>query len=107
MFQDSKINGIILLGLHHMPGLREKYIDGIVRISQKYDKPIVMCDIGETEMALYTRSRFDRLCVPSFESPEDAARAMKSLVWYGEYLKRNGCEEEYMAAFRKACGPKK
>ena len=107
MFQDPKIHGIILLGLHHMPGLREKYIDGIVKISQKYDKPLLMCDIGETEMALYTRSRFDRLCVPSFESPEDAARGMKALVRYGEYLKRNGCSEEYIASFRKACSPKK
>ena len=90
MFQDSKISGIILLGLHHMPGLREVYIDGIVKIASNYTKPIVMCDIGETEMALYTRSRFDRLCVPSFESPEDAARAMKALVTYGEYLKKTG-----------------
>ncbi len=102
MFQDPQIYGIILLGLHHMPGLREKYIDGIVQVSQKYDKPIVMCDIGATEMALYTRSRFDRLCVPSFESPEDAARAMKALVTYGTYLKRIGCADEYMASLKKA-----
>ena len=107
MFQDTNTFGIILLGLHHMPGLRGKYIDGIVEVSKKYDKPIVMCDIGETEMALFTRSRFDRLCVPSFESPEDAARAMKALVTYGEYLRRNGCSEEYIAAFKKACIPAK
>jgi len=107
MFQDPNTFGIILLGLHHMPGLRGKYIDGIVEVAKKYNKPIVMCDIGETEMALYTRSRFDRLCVPSFESPEDAARAMKALVTYGEYLRRNGCSEEYIAAFKKACTPAK
>jgi acyl-CoA synthetase (NDP forming) len=103
MFQDSQIYGIILLGLHHMPGLREKYIDGIVKIAAKYTKPIVMCDIGATEMALYTRSRFDRLCVPSFESPEDAARAMKALVTYGSYLKKAGCLDEYMKKFKKSC----
>ncbi|MCW3995410.1 MAG: CoA-binding protein [Candidatus Bathyarchaeota archaeon] len=106
MFQDPKIKGIILLGLHHMPGLREKYIDGIVETAAKYSKPIVMCDIGATEMALYTRSRFDRLCVPSFESPEDAARAMKALVAYGEYLQKNGCSDEYISAFKKVCTPK-
>ena len=69
-----------------------------------------MCDIGETEMALYTRSRFDRLCVPSFGSPEDAARAMASLVKYGEYLKRNGAVEDYIANYKKSCSitkPKK
>ena len=102
MFQDPQICGIILLGLHHMPGLREVYIDGIVKISESYSKPIVMCDIGETEMALYTRSRFDKLGVPSFESPEDAARAMKALATYGSYLKKCGCADEYMDAFKKA-----
>ena len=103
MFQDPEIDGIILLGLHHMPGLREKYIDGIVKISAKYLKPIVMCDIGETEMALYTRSRFDRLCVPSYSSPEGAARAMKALVTWGEYLEKNGAADERIAFIKKYC----
>jgi acetate---CoA ligase (ADP-forming) len=107
MFQDPQIYGIILLGLHHMPGLREVYIDGIVKIASNYTKPIVMCDIGETEMALYTRSRFDKLCVPSFTSPEDAARAMKSLVTYGQYLKKNGCADEYIASLKKIYGPQR
>ena len=35
MFQDSNIDGIILLGLHHMPGLREKYIDGVVEVAKE------------------------------------------------------------------------
>jgi acyl-CoA synthetase (NDP forming) len=73
-----------------------------VKIAENYSKPIVMCDIGETEMALYTRSRFDKLGVPSFESPEDAARAMKALATYGAYLKKSGCADEYMEAFKKA-----
>jgi acyl-CoA synthetase (NDP forming) len=103
MFRDPEINGIILLGLHHMPGLREKYIDGIVMISSRYSKPIVMCDIGETEMALYTRSRFDRLSVPSYPSPEAAARAMKALVTYGEYLTRYGAVDERIAFIKKNC----
>ena len=107
MFQDTKVNGIILLGLHHMPGLREVYIDGIKKISENYTKPIVMCDIGETEMALYTRSRFDKLGVPSFTSPEDAARAMKALVAYGAYLQKEGHAEQYMDAFKKASTPKR
>jgi acyl-CoA synthetase (NDP forming) len=102
MFQDPQVCGIILLGLHHMPGLREVYIDGIAKIAESYSKPIVMCDIGETEMALYTRSRFDKLGVPSYPSPEDAARAMKALVTYGAYLKKNNCLDEYIAAHKKA-----
>jgi acyl-CoA synthetase (NDP forming) len=101
MFQDKDICGIILLGLHHMPGLQEKYIDGTVKVAANYNKPIVMCDIGETEMALFTRSRFDKLGIPSFSSPEDAARAMKALVTYGLYLKKNNAFDEYIAQFAK------
>jgi acyl-CoA synthetase (NDP forming) len=99
MFQDSEVDGIIFLGLHHMPGLREKYIDDVSKVASKYCKPIVMCDIGETEMALYTRSRFDRLGIPAFSSPEDAARAMRALVSYGTYLQRNDAAEEYIKEF--------
>ncbi len=101
MFQETGICGVILLGLHHMPGLREKYIDNVVKVSKKYSKPLVMCDIGETEMAIYTRSRFDRLGVPSYTSPEDAARAMKALVNYGDYLQKNGNLEGYIQEFYK------
>jgi len=99
MLQDSKVDGVIFLGLHHMPGLREKYIDSVAKAARKYCKPLVMCDIGETEMALYTRGRFDRLGIPSYSSPEDAARAMKALVSYGSYLQRNGCAEEYLKEY--------
>jgi acyl-CoA synthetase (NDP forming) len=101
MFQDPELYGIILLGLHHSPSLKEEYIDGVAKIADKYSKPIVMCDIGETEMALYTRFRFDKLGIPSYSSPEDAARAMKALVSYGLYLKKNNCAESYIEEFLK------
>jgi acyl-CoA synthetase (NDP forming) len=101
MFQDPEVHGIILLGLHHLPSLKEEYIDGVAKIADKYSKPIVMCDIGETEMALYTRFRFDKLGIPSYSSPEDAARAMKALVSYGLYLKKNDCAESYIGEFLK------
>jgi len=99
VFQDSEIHGIILLGLHHVPGLQEDYIDRVAQVASNYDKPIVACDIGETEMALYTRSRFDKLGIPAYSSPEDAARAMSALVKYGLYLKKNNCLHEYLQSF--------
>jgi acyl-CoA synthetase (NDP forming) len=101
MFQAPEIQGIVLLGLHHIPSLRERFIDGVANVAKKYCKPIVMCDIGETEMALYTRFRFDKLGIPAFPSPEDAARAMAALVRYGAYLKKNGCIDEYLSEFLK------
>jgi len=104
MFQDPEVHGIILLGLHHLPALREKYIDSVANVSSKYSKPIVMCDIGETEMALYTRFRFDKLGIPSYPSPEDAARAMSALARYGAYLKKINSTEEYISEFLKKKG---
>jgi acyl-CoA synthetase (NDP forming) len=101
LFQDPEINGIILLGLHHTPALQEDYIDRVARVASKYDKPIVACDIGETEMALYTRSRFDKLEIPAYSSPEDAARAMNALVKYGLYLEKNGCLRECIENLQK------
>jgi acyl-CoA synthetase (NDP forming) len=101
LFQAPEVHGIILLGLHHLPGLREKYIDSVAKVAGRYNKPIVMCDIGETEMALYTRFRFDKLGIPSYPSPEDATRAMTALVRYGVYLKKNNCAEEYIGEFLK------
>jgi len=102
LFQDPEICGIIMLGLHHTPALQEDFIDRVAKVSSKYHKPIVACDIGETEMALYTRFRFDKLEIPAYSSPEDAARAMNALVRYGLYLKKNECFDEYVEAFLKS-----
>jgi acyl-CoA synthetase (NDP forming) len=101
LFQDPGICGILLLGLHHTPALQEDYIDRVAKVASRYDKPIVACDIGETEMALYTRFRFDKLSIPAYSSPEDAARAMNALVKYGLYLNRNECLSDYVHSFLK------
>jgi acyl-CoA synthetase (NDP forming) len=68
-------------------------------LAKNYTKPVVVCDIGETEMALHIRSRFDKLGVPSYFSPEDAARGMVALVKYGCHLKKSGHFEEYLETF--------
>lgn len=101
VLQDPEIHGVVLLGLHHTPALQEDYIDRVAAVASKHDKPIVACDIGETEMALHVRSRFDKLGIPAYASPEDAARAMAALVRYGLYLKKKGIFEEYLRSFLK------
>ena len=99
LFEDPQIDGIIVLGLHHLPALQEDFVDRVAKLSKNYNKSVVACDVGETEMALYIRSRFDRLGIPSYFSPEDAARAMASLVKYGLYLKKYGNFEQYVESF--------
>jgi len=104
VFEDSEVHGIILLGLHHTPALQEDFIDKVAKVASKYNKPIVACDIGETEMALYTRHRFDKLGIPAYFSPEDAARAMNALMRYGLHLKKHKFLKKYLERFYKTGG---
>ena len=90
LLKDPEINGIIVLGLHHTPHLTEDFTDRIAKLSKGFEKPIVACDIGETEMAIYIRSRFNKLRIPAYSSPEEAAYAMAGLVKYGMYLIKRG-----------------
>jgi acyl-CoA synthetase (NDP forming) len=107
VFQDPEICGIILLGLHHTPALQEDFIDRVAEVASSYDKPIVACDIGETEMAIRTRSRFDKLGIPAYSSPEDAARAMNALVKYGLYLEKKQVLEQYKRSFLQSKSKKR
>ncbi|MEM3522850.1 MAG: CoA-binding protein [Candidatus Bathyarchaeia archaeon] len=101
LFEADEINGIILISLHHVPALQEDFIDKICKISKNYLKPIVACDIGETEMALYIRTRFEKEGIPAYSSPEDAAKAMIALIKYGVYLKKKGYLKDYLRNFLK------
>ena len=99
LFEDPEVDGIIVLGLHHLPALQEDFVDRVAELRKKYNKSVVACDVGETEMALHIRSRFDKLGIPAYFSPEDAARGMACLVKYGIYLKKHGKFDHYMTAF--------
>jgi acyl-CoA synthetase (NDP forming) len=101
LFEADEINGIIVISLHHVPALQEDFIDKICKLSKNYFKPIVACDVGETEMALYIRARFEKEGIPAYSSPEDAARAMIALVKYGVYLKKKGYLKNYLKNFLK------
>jgi len=103
LIDSTEINGIILLGLHHTPALQEDFVDRVAGLMKNCTKPIVACDIGETEMALFIRSRFEKLGIPAYPSPEDAARSMAALVYYGRYLKKKGCFDDYL----KICAERK
>jgi len=89
-------DGLIVLGLHQTPALQEDFVDQIANLAKDCAKPVVACDIGETEMAMFIRSRFEKLGIPAYSSPEDAAHAMAALVHYGKYLKKIDGFNEYM-----------
>jgi acyl-CoA synthetase (NDP forming) len=96
MLEAPEIDGLILLGLHHTPALQEDFVDRTATLIKHCTKPVVACDIGETEMALFIRSRFEKLGIPAYSSPEDAARSMAALAKYGDYLRKINCFDEYL-----------
>ncbi|MCJ7504983.1 CoA-binding protein [Candidatus Bathyarchaeota archaeon] len=108
LLDDPDVHSLIVIGLHHVPGLDEDFVDRIANVTSQYRKPVVACDIGETEMAMYVRSRFEKMGIPSYSSPEDAARSLVALVRYGLYLKKEGCYDAYLANMtrKKTRGPK-
>ncbi|MHC3129758.1 MAG: CoA-binding protein [Candidatus Bathyarchaeota archaeon] len=101
LLEDPEIDGLIVLGLHHLPALQEDFVDRVADLTKNCVKPVVACDVGETEMALHIRSRFDKLGIPAYFSPEDAARGMAALVNYGLYLKKCGQFDQYLESFMK------
>ena len=101
LFEDPKIHGIVVLGLDHLPALDEDFVDRVAALSRNSVKPVVACDVGETEMALHIRSRFEKLGIPAYFSPEDAARGMAALVNYGLYLKKWGQFDQYLESFMR------
>jgi acyl-CoA synthetase (NDP forming) len=99
-----EIDGLIVLGLHHTPALQEDFVDRVASLARHCAKPVVACDIGETEMAMFIRSRFEKLGIPAYSSPEDAARSMAALADYGRYLKKIDCFDGYLEAWAKRRG---
>lgn len=99
-----EVDGLIVLGLHHTPALQEDFVERIASLVGRSTKPVVACDIGETEMAMFIRSRFEKLGIPAYSSPEDAARAMAALVHYGRYLRKVGCFSDYLDIFKRRHG---
>jgi acyl-CoA synthetase (NDP forming) len=101
-----EVDGLIVLGLHHTPALQEDFVDRVANLARCCAKPVVACDIGETEMAMFIRSRFEKLGIPAYSSPEDAARAMAALAYYGRYLKKTDCFDGYLDVWAKRRGVK-
>jgi len=96
LLDHPQVDGVILIGLHHAPAVREDFVDRVHGVWKKHRKPLVFCDIGETEMARDLRRRSEKLGVPAYPSPERAAAAMAGLVHYGAFLRDQGCLEAYL-----------
>jgi len=87
LLDDPSIGGILLIALHHAPTILDDAVGMIAETISEYTKPVTVCDMGETEMAVTMRTMFEKRGIPSFSMPERAARALWALAYYGRYLR--------------------
>ena len=99
LLEDEVVDGVVAIPLHAPPALTDRFVDGIARVSRRFDKPVVVCDIGEGEMATYVRGRFDELGVPAYETPEEAVASLWALYAYGSFLRSRGVFDGYLDEF--------
>lgn len=83
LLEDDNVDGIIVLVLHHVPGVTAELPSKLASLSKKYDKPVVAMDVGSSQYAREFRELFEREGIPAYPEPERAVRAMKALVTFG------------------------
>jgi len=85
LMDDPEVDGVIVMAFHQAPPILDDAVEAIAETHKGYLKPVLACDVGGTEMAEEFRTRFEKLGIPAYETPERAARAMYALAKYGQY----------------------
>jgi hypothetical protein len=49
LLEDPDSDGVIVLSLHYLPTLQEDFIDRAAEMTINCIKPVVTCDVSETE----------------------------------------------------------
>ncbi len=83
LLEDDNVDGIIVLALHHVPGVTANLPNKLASLSKSYDKPVVAMDVGSSQYAKAFREMFEIEGIPAYPESERAVRAMKALVSYG------------------------
>jgi len=106
LMESENIDLIIVLALHQVPGIEDpiELAEQVVKIQREYNfsKPIVAVDTGWSEAAVCTRETFDEGLIPSYSTPERAARVAAALYRYGNYLRKKGELENYLKRWHPA-----
>jgi acyl-CoA synthetase (NDP forming) len=75
---------VLVLPTHQTPAIDPDIGARLVEVARQSKKPMSMCVIGRAELAEVLRREFTRNGVPSFPTPERAARALASCWLYAE-----------------------
>lgn len=100
LLKDPSIDLVIVLALHHPPALTKNLPKKLIEVIEKYEKPVVVMDMGSTEMSDWVREQFDEKNIPTYPLPYRAVIAAKALVDYGLWLRRVGAFNNYVKNYK-------
>ncbi len=91
MLKDPNVDAAIVIGIMQSPAFDPKGVLktlSMVREGGGFSKPVVMVAPGGEYTEKHLKE-FERVVkVPTFKTPEEAAKSLKYLVIWGEILKR-------------------
>jgi len=83
VLEDSGVDGIIVTILLQLALMESNVVDVLVNASKKTKKPIIVCSAGGQYTDIH-RKLLEEAGIPTYSTPEQAAKAMKALVDYAE-----------------------
>lgn len=79
----SAFDAWLYITLHHAPAVFDDVVDVIASVRKSSGRPVVTCDVGEAEWARIMRSKYETYGIPSYPTPDRAAKAIHFLSRYG------------------------
>jgi acetate---CoA ligase (ADP-forming) len=75
---------VLVLPTHQTPAIATDIADRLVEVARRVKKPICMCVVGRAELAEELQGTFMESGIPSFPTPERAARALSAAWLYSK-----------------------
>ncbi len=72
----------LIIPTHQPPTLDERVIHEVAKVMREAGKPLVGCELGESEWSKLFRRMMDEAGIPSYPTPERAVRALYGLTLY-------------------------
>ena len=60
ILEEEEIGGAVVIASHHAPTIFDDAVEMISQAAQEHRKPVTVCDIGGTEMAIAMRAEFEK-----------------------------------------------
>ncbi len=109
IIKSGEVDALIWLPYYIVPGvtpnINKEFVKLLKETFSEMGEPIPVVGVatGGEYTSKYAREAED-LGIPMYLSPERAALAVKALVKYGEWLRRNGVLEEYIERYVRRSG---